>query len=102
MLIDEINDTVNKYFKNNLISSEGKEALKYLNDRSIDKDIINEFNIGLSTNNKLTSILEKKYDIQDLIDIDIAKEINGKVYDTFINRIIFPIIDENNNVINKH
>ena len=34
----EINDTVNKYFKNNLVSSEGKEALKYLNDRGIDKD----------------------------------------------------------------
>ncbi len=95
----EINDTVNKYFKNNLISSAGKEALKYLSDRNIDKDIINEFNIGLATSNKLTTILEHKYNIKDLIDIDISKEINGKVYDTFQNRIIFPIIDENNNVI---
>ncbi len=95
----EINDTVNKYFKNNLISQSGKEAMKYLSDRSIDKDIINEFNIGLATNNKLTSILEKKYDINDLIKIDITKEINGKFYDTFQNRIIFPIIDENNNII---
>ncbi len=95
----EINDTVNKYFKNNLISNEGKEALKYLNERDIDKSIINEFNIGLATSNKLTGILESKYDIQDLIDIDIAKEVNGRVFDTFQNRIIFPIIDENNNVI---
>ena len=95
----EINDTVNKYFKNNLVSSEGKEALKYLNDRGIDKDLINEFNIGLATNNKLVNILEKKYSINDLVDIDIAKEINGNYYDTFQNRIIFPIIDENNNII---
>ena len=95
----EINDTVNKYFKNNLVSSEGKEALKYLSDRGIDKDIINEFNIGLATNNKLYSILEKKYSINDLIDIDVVKEINGKYYDTFQNRIIFPIIDEDNNII---
>ena len=95
----EINNTVNKYFKNNLVSSEGKEALKYLNDRGIDKDIINEFNIGLATNNKLYSILEKKYSINDLLDIDIVKEINGNYYDTFQNRIIFPIIDENNNII---
>ena len=94
----EINDTVNKLFKNNLISSEGKEALKYLNDRKIDKDIINEFNIGLATK-KIESILEKKYDINDLIDIDILKDINGKTYDSFQNRITFPIIDENNNVI---
>ena len=95
----EINDTVNKYFKNNLVSSDGKEALKYLTDRHIDKDIINEFNIGLATNNKLNSILEKKYNIKDLIDIDIVKELNGRIYDTFQNRIIFPIIDEDNNVI---
>ena len=95
----EINDTVNKYFKNNLISKSGREALKYLSDRSIDKEIINEFNIGLATSNELTNILTKKYDIKDLIDIDISKDINGRVYDTFQNRIIFPIIDENNNVI---
>ena len=95
----EINNTVNKYFKNNLVSSEGKEALKYLNDRGVDKDIINEFNIGLATNNKLYTILEKKYDINDLIDIDVVKEINGNYYDTFQNRIIFPIIDEDNNII---
>ena len=95
----EINDTVNKYFKNNLISSDGKEALKYLADRSIDKDIINEFSIGLATSNKLTQVLEKKYSIEDLLNIDITKEINGKYYDTFQNRIIFPIIDENNNVV---
>ena len=95
----EINDTVNKYFKNNLVSSDGKEAIKYLNDRHIDKDIINEFNIGLATSNKLNSILEKKYDVKDLISIDVVKEINGRIYDTFQNRIIFPIIDEDNNVI---
>lgn len=95
----EINDTVNKYFKNNIVSSEGKEALKYLNERHIDKDIINEFNIGLATSSKLNSILDKKYDIKDLIDIDILKEVNGRIYDTFQNRIIFPIIDEDNNVI---
>jgi len=95
----EINDTVNKYFKNNILSSEGKLALKYLNDRGIDKELINEFNIGLSSSNKLTSILEKKYNIDDLINIDICKEINGKYYDTFQNRIIFPILDENSNVV---
>ena len=95
----EINDTVNKYFKNNLISSAGKDALKYLSDRSIDKDIITEFNIGLATNNKLSDMLEKKYDVNDLLDIDVCKSINGNIYDTFQNRIMFPIIDENNNVV---
>ena len=95
----EITDTVNKYYKNNLFSNNGQKALKYLSDRLVDKQIINEFNIGLSTNNKLHEILAKKYNLDDLLKIDIAREVDNKIYDTFQNRIIFPIIDEDNNVI---
>lgn len=95
----EINDTVNKYFKANLLSNEGIKAIKYLEDRKISKDIINEFNIGLSTGNKLSNILSKKYSYEELVKLDICKDINGRYYDTFQDRIIFPIIDENNNVI---
>ena len=95
----EINDTVNKYFKANLLSNEGIKAIKYLEDRDISKDIINEFNIGLSTSNKLSNILSKKYSYEELVKLDICKDINGRYYDTFQDRIIFPIIDENNNVI---
>ncbi len=95
----EINDTVNKYFKANLLSNEGIKATKYLEERKISKDIINEFNIGLSTTNKLSTILSKKYSYDDLAKLDIVKEINGRYYDTFQDRIIFPIIDENNNVV---
>ncbi len=95
----EINDVVNKYFKNNLFSTSGKEALKYLNDRKLDKELIQQFNIGLSTDNKLNNLLIKKYSENDLLTLGLVKDINGKLYDTFQNRIIFPIIDENNNVI---
>ena len=95
----DINDTVLKYFKNNLISNDGKEAMKYLTDRGLTKDIVSEFNIGLATSNKLSSMLTKKYSDKDLLDIDIVKDINGKLYDSFQNRIIFPIIDENNNIV---
>lgn len=95
----EINDTVNKYFKANLLSNEGIKAIKYLEERKISKDIINEFNIGLSTSNKLSNILSKKYSYDELVKLDICKDINGRYYDTFQDRIIFPIIDENNNVV---
>ena len=95
----EINETALKYYKNNLISSAGKEAYDYLISRGLSKDIISEFNIGLSTSNKLSSILDKKYNISELLQIDISKEINGNIYDTFQNRIVFPVIDENKNVI---
>ena len=95
----EINDVVNKYFKNNLFSKEGSSALKYLNDRKLDKELINKFNIGLATNNKLSKLLTNKYSDSDLLNLGIVKEINGNIYDTYEDRIIFPIIDENNNVI---
>ena len=95
----EINDTVNKYFKNTLLSKEGTEALKYLSERNMSKELINEFNIGLSSSNKLYNILSKKYKKEDLYDIGLVKQINGNFYDTFQNRIIFPIIDEDNNIV---
>ena len=95
----DINDTALKYYKNNLISSVGVEASKYLLDRGLSKELITEFNIGLSTGNKLSSMLQNKYDVSSLLQIDIAKEIGGNIYDTFQNRIIFPVIDENKNVI---
>ncbi len=95
----DINDIALKYYKNNLISNDGKNALNYLKERGLTKELISEFDIGLSTTNKLTELLSKKYSEEDLLDIDIAKETNGKLYDNFQNRIIFPIIDENNKVI---
>ena len=95
----EINDTALKYYKNNLISSVGVEAYKYLTDRGLTKELISEFNIGLSTGNKLSSMLGTKYDISSLLNIDLSKEIGGNIYDTFQNRIIFPVIDEDKNVI---
>ena len=81
----DINDTALKYYKNNLISSVGEEAYKYLTDRGLTKELINEFNIGLSTGNKLSAMLENKHNVSDLLKIDITKEINGNIYDTFQN-----------------
>ena len=95
----EINDVVNKYFKNNLLSKEGTKALKYLTDRKMDKELIQEFNIGLATRSKLSEILLKKYDENDLLTLGLIKEGSEKIYDAFENRIIFPIIDEDNNVV---
>lgn len=95
----EINDTTNKYFKNKLLSKDGIQALKYLSDRNMSKELINEFNIGLATSSNLYDILSKKYSKEDLYDLGLIRQIKGKFYDTFINRIIFPIIDEDDNIV---
>lgn len=87
------------YYLNN--SLPGKDALNYLKNREIDSDIINTFKIGLAPSSK--SLLYQSLHDQGYSDLDMIKAgviVSGDyVHDTFINRIIFPITDEENNVI---
>ena len=53
----EIYDFAFKYYQNNLLTKDGKEALDYLYKRDFTDEIIKEFGIGLSTKNKLTKVL---------------------------------------------
>lgn len=95
----DINSVVCTFYKNNLLSSIGNKAIEYLNSRGINRDLINEFDIGLSTTSQLGKMLSKKYNQEDLLSIDILKEYNGRILDSFTNRIIFPIKDEEGNII---
>ena len=79
----------------------GKAALDYLKNREIDMDLINTFKIGLAPSSK--DLLYKTLIDQGYTDSDIFKSgmaVGGDyTHDTFINRIMFPITDEENNVI---
>lgn len=79
----------------------GKAAMDYLAKRDINSDIIKEFRIGLAPSGK--DLLYNTLHDQGYSDVDIFKSgmaIGGDyVHDTFINRIMFPITDEENNVI---
>jgi len=93
----DIYDLAKTFYQNNLLSSEGVNARKYLEKRKLTMDIIKEFEIGLSLNkrDKLTSLLVKQgYNIDTLNDIGLT---SGEV-DTYINRIIFPLHDINGRV----
>lgn len=96
----EIMELATKIFQNNLQSAEGKNAIKYLEGRSIDKSIIKEFRIGLSLkDNSLYENLIKKYDINTLDNLGLITKdgING--YDKFVNRIMIPIMNLEGNVV---
>ena len=95
-------DFVTKYYTNNINTTSGINALKYLENRGITKDIIKEFNIGLALDKKddLYNILIKKnYSLEDLSDLGLVNKINLNVYDTFINRIMIPIENLQGNVV---
>ena len=92
---DKLYDAYNlslKYYQNNLNSTLGKEAKKYLAKRNINEDIIKEFEIGLSLENKddLTKLLmSKDYDLVTLNRIGLSSD-NHDIYN---DRIMFPLYD---------
>lgn len=89
----KVNELARKYYQNNLNTKEGIKAKEYLLKRNINEDVINQFKIGLSLNenDQLTKLLQnQKYDLELLNEIGLS----NKSYDTFINRIIFPLDDQ--------
>ena len=94
----EMYDLTSKYYQNNLLSTYGEEARKYLSSRGLNKDVIKKFGIGLSlpNNSDLTELLvKKKYDIADLNKYGLSTN----NYDIYKDRIMFPLFDINGKVI---
>ena len=90
----EIMDLATKYFQNNLNTDKGELAKKYLSERSLNNDAIKDFNIGLALkeNDTLYKLLIKKgYSIKTITELGLINKNGADVYDSFINRIIFPI-----------
>ena len=79
----------------------GKAASDYLNKRGITPAEIKEFEIGLSLNdNNVNKLLKSKgFDESDIVDIGLCGKKDNFIYDTFRNRIMFPLHDSTGNVI---
>ncbi len=81
-------------------TKDGKEALQYLEKRQLSAEIIHRFQIGLSgKDNELFKVLsEKKHLPLDMLEVGVIK--SGKdYYDTFKNRIMFPLKDLDGNYV---
>ncbi|MFV0440732.1 MAG: DNA primase [Lachnospirales bacterium] len=92
----EIHTKAARFFYLNLQSSNGHEALNYVNDRGISLSIQRKFGIGYATKsfNDLYDFLKKEgYDDDIIILSGLVNNKNGKFYDKFINRVMFPIFD---------
>jgi len=99
-----MSDAADFYHFSLLHTKLGLEALKYLENRGITKEIIEEFNIGLAPDKIDTLYLnlkDAKYTDLDLLDCGLIKksENNDGFYDIFRKRITFPITDIKGNVI---
>ena len=98
----DIYELSQKFYQNNINTELGKKAKDYLHSRNLDDNVIKEFGIGLSLNEKdmLTKLLKsKKYDDKTLIRSGLVNENNYLLNDVYRNRIMFPLYDLNGKVI---
>ena len=101
-IIYSINRKSSQIFFDNLFSENGKLSLSYLLDRGLSIETIKHFGIGLSFNNgfDLCNILTREFDQNDIVlsNLGVLSK-SGKIYDRFVNRIMFPVFDLRGNVI---
>ena len=98
----DIYELSQKFYQNNINTEYGKKAKEYLRNRNLDDNIIKEFGIGLSLNEKdmLTKLLKsKKYEDKLLLRSGLVNENNYLLNDVYRNRIMFPLYDLNGKVI---
>lgn len=97
-----IYEAATSYFQKKLKNVDGKEAMQYLETRSITEDLIEKFRIGFapSTHDELLVILNKNFTKSDIIASKIL-QLNDRFeyYNLLRNRIIFPIFNIKGRVI---
>jgi DNA primase len=96
--LKEINQIALNYFRHNLFTKKDENvALKYLKDRQIKSETIDEFSIGYAQkkwDGLYNHLKSRKVSIQKAILLGLLIQKNDKIYDRFRSRIMFPIISE--------
>lgn len=96
-----INEDAKYYFFQQLLTYEIPK--KYLASRNLNKSVVNKFMIGYAPdgyNNLLNYFKSKNVDTDDLLELGLIKKSkNGKLYDAYRNRLIFPILNTRKEVI---
>lgn len=94
-----------KFYHYNLLSTKsGALAIKYLENRGVSKEIIDEFNIGLAPDKSDALYLTLKdlgYNEIDMMDCGLIKasDKDNSFYDLFRKRITFPVTDRFSHII---
>ncbi|MGI6663966.1 MAG: DNA primase [Christensenellaceae bacterium] len=81
------------FYHQNLYSAAGEEALLYIQQRKIEKQI-KPFGLGFALNaydSAYQFLKEKGYTLQEMVDSGAVRHRDGKIYDFFRNRVMFPV-----------
>lgn len=104
MRIYEANREAARFFHATLLSQRGQSGLNYLRGRALSDRTIRHFGLGFADDdwNSLCNHLKNKgFSEYEIYSANLAfKRKNGNgIYDRFVNRVMFPIIDLRGNVI---
>ena len=98
----KIMEDAHTFFQESIFTNSGREALEYLSNRKINPKIIKENRLGYAPNrwSELNDyLINKGHSLNDIIALGLVKESEKGQYDTFRNRIIFPIYSISGKVI---
>ncbi|EEU12596.1 DNA primase [Anaerococcus vaginalis] len=97
----DINKDIMMYFYKNLLTDKAGQI--YLKNRGFRSNIVNTFMLGFAKNSwddLLNYVKNKDYLLDDIENLGLIKKSqNGKYYDKYRNRLIFPIINHYGKVI---
>ena len=97
----DINKDIMMYFYKNLLTDKAGQI--YLKNRGFKSNIVNTFMLGFAKNSwddLLSYVKKKDYLLDDIENLGLIKKSqNGKYYDKYRNRLIFPIINHYGKVI---
>ena len=98
----EIHEAAAAFFYEHLYDRKGKDALQYMKNRGYTEQALTNFGIGYAPNSytDLYQYLIKHFDEDAVMRSGLVKTgRNGKPYDMFRNRIMFPIMNRNGRVV---
>ncbi len=103
-ILYDINTEAGRYFSDNLLNKpEGEVAREYFHKREIKPQTIRAFGLGYALNgweNFIEFAKSKKIDLEKALNLGlIGSGKEGRLYDKFSSRIIFPIFSPNGRVV---
>ena len=100
--IYEMNRIAANFFYTNLFKGKDKAGLQYFANRKLTPQTIKKYGLGYASDswNELTDVLRSKgYSDDEMADAWLAGMKNGRTFDMFRKRVMFPIVDLRGNII---
>lgn len=97
-----MNKVAARFFYDRFKTPEGKKALEYLQERKISPKTITTYGLGYapaSYDALLNHLREAGFSDDFIVEGFLASRKDGRIYDKFRDRIMFPIIDTRGNII---